>query len=179
MGTEIIRVEHADFDGTGETISVTAIAGNEERTFHVQTHQGRYRPGLGCLITSDDDDEDVSFFAYPNFDFDKIIGEANKLARTKINKTEIYLENWGYAYTIENNRGFILAFENDGYLNDDTSFYIEEYYEVSEENGDLVIFETEEEALECARKMQGGADECGGLIVFDTLYEALEHARNN
>lgn len=151
--TEIIRVEHANFDGTGETVSVTAIANDEECTFHVQTVCGRYRSCEGCWIFTDKCYGEIDFDDYPNFDFDEIISEANKFLEGKIRPTEYCVGIYGRAYIAENKLGFRVAFENENFFGDGQSGYVSEYNELETENGEILHFETYEKALAHARKL--------------------------
>lgn len=83
MAQVIGKVEFADFDDEGTTVSVTVTSNGVTETFHVQTVDGEYRSSLGCWITTNDDGEDLDHDDYPDFDFDEIIAKAEALAESK------------------------------------------------------------------------------------------------
>lgn len=84
----INRVEFADFDDEGTTVSVTATADEKTETFHVQTVDGEYRSSLGCWILTDDSGEDLDQDDYPDFDFSEIISKAEDMAGSNIKGEE-------------------------------------------------------------------------------------------
>lgn len=88
MAQVIDKVEFADFDDEGTTVSVTATANGKTETFHVQTVDGEYRSSLGCWIFTNDDGEDLDQDDYPDFDFSEIISKAEELAELRVEGEE-------------------------------------------------------------------------------------------
>jgi len=82
MEQVIDNVVFSDFDEEGNTVSVTATSKGNTNTFHVQTTDGEYRSSLGCWILTDESNGDIDADDYPEFDFDEIVKEAEKLAET-------------------------------------------------------------------------------------------------
>lgn len=88
MGQVINKVEFADFDDEGTTVSVTVTSNGKTETFHVQTVDGEYRSSLGCWIFTNDDGEDLDQNDYQGFDFAEIISKAEGLAELRIDGEE-------------------------------------------------------------------------------------------
>ncbi|MDH3325158.1 MAG: hypothetical protein OEM38_00410 [Gammaproteobacteria bacterium] len=59
-------------------IEVEAESSGITETFTIQLCDNKFRSDLGCWITTSDSDGDICFDDYPDFDFDKIIEEAEE-----------------------------------------------------------------------------------------------------
>lgn len=143
----ITNVELADFYDDQATVSVTVTAESKDfsidkdETFHVQTVDGEYRSDLGCWITTDNSDGDISYEDYPYFDFDEIIEKAeNFLSDNSKYISTMYLINNRYACIVERFKKVEIVTVNPNFINSDTSSYQCEYSAAIEE------FETVEDA---------------------------------
>lgn len=131
------------------TVEVTAQAADGEiKTFYVQTAEGEYRSDLGCWITTDGSNGDISYSDFPEFDFDVIIKEAEEYMHALRDETYTgFSDEYGQnIYIIQEAGMYKVVTLNHDFINSDTNSYQHRF------NEEINEFCSKEDALDFVKE---------------------------
>ncbi len=140
---EIKKLETANFDDAGSTVSVTVESDTQTETFHVQTVDGEYRSDLGCWILTDYSEGDIDYDDYPRFNLPGIIKAAEIFLQSEIEEeSTMYIIDGEYVYLLITDDDVKLVTMNNKFTNKDQSPYQRKF------SDPIKTFASREEAIE-------------------------------